>query len=106
MTSLSSTGANPHARSLSISSKILTMMERIITIIKDLENSQNVKDLAKLNNLLWRAMDNLKEFELGVLQLQVPTPHLHKRIHHIILCPGCGEVWPHGDDYDHTRLKR
>jgi len=59
------------ARSLSISSKIQNKMEKIIIIIKALDASNNGDELAKLNRSLYRAMDNLTEFELELLQLQV-----------------------------------
>lgn len=61
------------SRSLSISSKILNKTEKIIIIIKAMVVSNKEDVLAKLNRLLYRAMDNLTEFELELLQLQVTT---------------------------------
>lgn len=61
-------------RSLSISSNIQNMMEKIITTIKDLVASSSDVDLNKLNRLLYRSMDNLKEFEL---ELRVLLASMH-----------------------------
>lgn len=62
------------SRSLSISSKIQNKMEKIIIIIKAMGALNKEEELAKLNRLLYRAMDNLTEFELELLQLQVRCP--------------------------------
>lgn len=66
----STTGVYQIARSLSISSKIHKQMERITTIIKDMENLLSGEELALLNRLLYRATDSLMEFELQLLQLK------------------------------------
>lgn len=71
--SSSTTGANAHLRSLSISSKIQQQMEVIIIIIKAMENSESVNALPKLNRLLYRATDSLTELELELRRLQEST---------------------------------
>lgn len=45
-------------------------MERIITTIKDMENSDYVGDLTQLKRMLYRSMDSLTELELGLLRLK------------------------------------
>lgn len=64
-------GVNPFSGPSSISSKIQLKMERIISIIKDTENSYSEEDRTKLRRLLYRSMDCLTELELALLQLMV-----------------------------------
>jgi len=58
------------SNTLSISSKIQKQMERIITIIKDMENLNFEEELKQLNRLLYRSTDSLMEFELSLRQLK------------------------------------
>lgn len=66
-------GSKNSVVALSISSKIQKQMERIIIIIKDMDNSKNEDELRQLNRLLYRATDNLMEFELSLHQLKVSS---------------------------------
>lgn len=66
----STNGVTINLNVLSISSKTLLQMERIITIIKDMENSSYEGDLTQLKRLLYRSMDSLMELELGLLRLK------------------------------------
>jgi len=92
---MSSTNSSyQYAQSLSISSKILKQMERIITIIKDLEHSKSEEELKRLNRLLYKATDNLMEFELSLHQLKV---RLSTPVNKLIICMACGKPWPHTD---------
>lgn len=87
---------NQSAQSLSISLKIQKQMERIISIIKDMDLSRNAEELKQLNRLLYKATDNLMEFELSLHQLKVrPTYNITK----MFVCPACGKPWPHPDDH-------
>lgn len=79
----------------SISLKIQKQMERIIIIIKDMENLSSVDELKQLNRLLYRATDNLMEFELSLHQLKVYTP---PPLNKILVCAACGKPWPHNHD--------
>lgn len=103
--SSSQTGSKSIAQSLSISSKIQSLMARITTIIKELDASNQEDALGKLNRSLYRAMDNLMEFELELLRLKVPYTNWHNVINHMILCPACGKQWPHAHDFDHASYK-
>jgi len=64
-------GVNQPSSILSISLKTQTLLERIITTIKDMDNSLPDSDLPQLKRLLYRSMDNLKELESELLQLKV-----------------------------------
>lgn len=97
--------SNQSAVNLSISSKILTQMEKIISIIKVMGNSFSKEEVKQLNRLLYRATDNLMELELSLHQLQVKytshKPNLYLRsIKHLILCPACAKPWPHDDQVE------
>lgn len=96
---------NQSAVNLSISSKILNQMEKIISIIKVMGNSFSKEEVKQLNRLLYRATDNLMELELSLHQLQVKytshKPNLYLRtIKHLILCPACAKPWPHDDQVE------
>jgi hypothetical protein len=68
---MSSTNGVPiNLSTISISSKTLEQMARIITTIKDMENSEYVGDLTQLKRMLYRSMDSLTELELGLLRLK------------------------------------
>lgn len=68
---MSSTNGVPiNLNTISISSKTLLQMERIITTIKDMGASEYVGDLTQLKRMLYRSMDSLTELELGLLRLK------------------------------------
>jgi len=54
-----------------ISSKILSKMESIISIIKDMDILLRNKDQGLYKRLLYRSMDQLAELESSLRQLQV-----------------------------------
>lgn len=97
--------ASGYSTNLSISSKILNMLQEITTIIKDLDTLKKKEDQAQLNRLLYRSMDSLTVLKCQLLQLQVPYTNWHTIINHTILCPGCGQQWPHAHDFDYARYK-
>lgn len=63
--------ANLSSTSGSINSKILLIMEEIISITKALDILSSNEDRAQLNRLLYRSMDQLVVLKCQLLQLQV-----------------------------------
>lgn len=66
----STNGVTINLNTISISSKTLAQMERIITTIKDMENSEYEGDLTQLKRTLYRSMEHLTELELVLLRLK------------------------------------
>jgi len=66
----STNGVTINLNTIYISSKTLEQMERIISTIKDMANSEYVGDLTQLKRMLYRSMDCLTELELGLLRLK------------------------------------
>lgn len=101
MTSNYSTGANQNWINSFASSKTLTLMEEIITIIKGMDTLKQENVPQQLRRTLLRSMDALVELKSDLLQLKVSqAPDVYLTRYgtvYPLLCPACNLPWPHTD---------